>query len=104
MATLSDDDQATVGFDNQLHNAKVTQMIKVKADGFRGYGYFVTLMLSVTFILIVLIVSPGVKHLNTFQLQKRIRRQCGFAAGLLTQYSTEAPVPHPQFFISRLNL
>ena len=59
---------------------------------------------NIYFNTVVLIVSPGVKHLNTFQLQKRIRRQCGFAAGLLTQCSTEAPVPHPQFLISRLNL
>ena len=59
---------------------------------------------NICFNTVVLIVSPGVKHLNTFQLQKRIRRQCRFAAGLLTQRSTEAPVPHPQFSISRLNL
>ena len=59
---------------------------------------------NIYFNTVVLIVSPGVKHLNIFQLQKRIIRQCRFAAGLLTQRSTEAPVRRPQFFISRLNL
>ena len=38
---------------------------------------------NIYFNTVVLIVSPGVKHLNTFQLQKRIIRQCRFAAGLL---------------------
>ena len=63
---------------------------------------------NIYFNTVVLIVSPGVKYLNTFQLQKRIIRQCRFAAGFTdpTQYrssrTSSAVFPFSLKFVIRL--